>query len=185
VEINLGERDHLKPEFVKLNPQHTIPTLEDEGKVIWDSHAINAYLVTKYGKDDSLYPKDFYKRAVIDQRLHFDSGVTFSLVRQVVRPALLRGVKTIPQEIIDEINIAYDFLNKFLEGHNWVAGDNITIADFSLVASTTSLDVLVPINASKYSNVIAWIKRAQQLPYYTVNQKGVEDFRALMKSVLS
>lgn len=67
----------------QLNPQHTVPTLDDNGIVLWDSHAINVYLVTKYGKDDSLYPKDFFKRAIVDQRLHFDSGVAYTLLAAV------------------------------------------------------------------------------------------------------
>lgn len=54
-----------------------MPTLQDGDFVVWDSHAINAYLVGKYGKDDALYPKDLQKRAIIDQRLHFDSGILF------------------------------------------------------------------------------------------------------------
>ena len=38
-----------------------------------------AYLVNTYGKDDSLYPKNDYKRrAIIDHRLHFDSGILFA-----------------------------------------------------------------------------------------------------------
>jgi glutathione S-transferase len=41
------------------------------------SHAILGYLVNQYAKDDSLYPKEPKKRAVIDQRLHFDTGVFF------------------------------------------------------------------------------------------------------------
>jgi glutathione S-transferase len=32
------------------------------------------YLVQQYGNDDSLYPKDPTKRAVVDQRLYFDAG---------------------------------------------------------------------------------------------------------------
>lgn len=43
-----------------------------------------AYLVSKYGKNDQLYPKDFAARAVVDQRLHFETGVIFSLLRRIV-----------------------------------------------------------------------------------------------------
>ena len=67
----------------QLNPQHTIPTLDDNGAVIWDSHAICTYLVSKYGKDDSLYPKDLLVRAKVDQRLHFDTGILFARLRNL------------------------------------------------------------------------------------------------------
>lgn len=67
-----------------MNPQHTIPTLvDDDGFTIWDSHAIMIYLVSKYAKDDSLYPTDLKKRALIDQRLHFESGVVFAYLRRI------------------------------------------------------------------------------------------------------
>ncbi|XP_034127071.1 glutathione S-transferase D1-like isoform X2 [Drosophila guanche] len=56
--VDVMAREHLKPEFIKINPQHTIPTLVDNGFVLWESRAILIYLVEKYGKDDSLYPKD-------------------------------------------------------------------------------------------------------------------------------
>ena len=38
------------------------------------SRAICAYLVNQHGKDDSLYPKDPAKRAVVDRMLYFDMG---------------------------------------------------------------------------------------------------------------
>lgn len=58
----------------QLNPAHTVPTLVDNGFVLWESGAIMAYLVEKYAKDDSLYPKDIEKRAIIDQLLHFSTS---------------------------------------------------------------------------------------------------------------
>lgn len=79
--ISLMDGDHMKPEFLKINPQHTIPTLDDNGSIIWDSHAISTYLVEKYAKNDKLYPKDLVQRAQIDQRLHFDSGFLFARLR--------------------------------------------------------------------------------------------------------
>ncbi|XP_031639307.1 glutathione S-transferase 1-like, partial [Contarinia nasturtii] len=76
--IELLKSEHKSPEFIKLNPQHTIPLLDDNGVLITDSHAICGYLVGKYGKDDRLYPKDLVKRAQVDAHLHFDSGHLFA-----------------------------------------------------------------------------------------------------------
>ena len=35
------------------------------------------YLANKYGKDDSLYPKDAQTRAIVEQRLYFDMGTLY------------------------------------------------------------------------------------------------------------
>jgi hypothetical protein len=35
------------------------------------------YLVSKYAKDDALYPKDLQKRAIVDQRLHYSNDVFY------------------------------------------------------------------------------------------------------------
>lgn len=61
-----------------------MPILEDSGFVIWDSHAIIAYLVGKYGEDDSLYPRDVQKRAEIDQLLHYESSIVSIFVRKIL-----------------------------------------------------------------------------------------------------
>lgn len=73
---------------------------------------------------------------------------------------------------------AYEFVEAFLQGHNYLVGNQLTIADLNAVATVTSLHILVPINADKFPNVIAWIGRLQKLPYYNkVQDKGLEDFR--------
>ncbi len=41
------------------------------------SRVIAKYLVGKYGRDDSLYPNDFYKRLQVDKILDFDLGTVF------------------------------------------------------------------------------------------------------------
>lgn len=75
----------MTPEFLKLNPQHTIPTFVDGETVLWQSHAIMTYLVDKYGKPNHpLYPTDLAIRAKIQQHLYFESGVLFARFRKLV-----------------------------------------------------------------------------------------------------
>jgi len=64
-EVDLLAGEHRKEEFLKKNPQHTVPLLDDNGVLVWDSHAIVCYLVGKYAKSDELYPKDLVKRAQV------------------------------------------------------------------------------------------------------------------------
>lgn len=81
--VNLFAKEQLQESFVKINPQHTVPTLVDGDFVVWDSHVIGPYLVSTYGKDDSLYPKDPQKKAIVDQRLYFDCGTLYPRIRAI------------------------------------------------------------------------------------------------------
>ncbi|XP_033155476.1 glutathione S-transferase 1-1-like [Drosophila mauritiana] len=164
--VNLMEKEHLKPEFLKINPLHTVPALDDNGFYLSDSHAINSYLVSKYGRNDSLYPKDLKKRAIVDQRLHYDSSVVTSTGRAITFPLFWENKSEIPQARIDALEGVYKSLNLFLENGNYLAGDNLTIADFHVIASFTGFLVFLPVDATKYPDLAAWIKRIKELPYY-------------------
>ncbi|XP_060520843.1 uncharacterized protein LOC132698667 [Cylas formicarius] len=183
-EIDLIKGDHLKPEYQKINPQHTVPTLDDDGVILWDSHAIVAYLVGKYAKDDSLYPRDLAKRALIDARLHFDTGYAFAAIRTPVRAVLFHGqtggLTDLQKQAILEV---YDFLNKFLENRIWLVGNSVTIADISLLSTVTSLAAILPVDATQFSNVSKWLKGAEDLPFFNVNKPGLESFSAFVKQI--
>jgi glutathione S-transferase len=83
--LNLMNRDQLKPEFLKINPQHNVPTIVDDGFCLNESQAISAYLINRYGgqKGQHLYPEDAQQRAVIDQLLNFDASVLFVNMRNL------------------------------------------------------------------------------------------------------
>ncbi|XP_065073872.1 glutathione S-transferase 1-like [Ochlerotatus camptorhynchus] len=178
--INLIAGDHLKPDFVKMNPQHTIPLLvDDDGTIIYDSHAIIIYLVTKYGKDDALYPQDIVTRAKINSALHFDSGVLFARLRFYVEPILYYGSTETPQDKIDYLYKAYQLLNDTLVD-DYVVGNKLTLADLSCIASIASIHAIFPIDKTKYPKLAGWVERLEKLPYYkATNQEGSDILAAM------
>lgn len=164
-----------------MNPEHTVPTLVDNGIVIWDSHTICAYLVDKYAKDDSLYPKDLVKRARINQRLFFDAGSLFVRLRDVSVSVLFKGATEIPAEKTDPIYAAFELLEAFLATDPFLGGDHLTIADLSVAANVEPLAVLAPFNG-KYSKINEWLGRIKTtLPWYQeFNQKHIETYGKLV-----
>ncbi|XP_017041192.1 glutathione S-transferase D7-like [Drosophila ficusphila] len=170
--VNTMEGEQLKPEFVKLNPQHTIPTLVDDGFAIWESRAIAVYLVEKYGKDDSLFPKDPQKQAMVNQRLQFDLATLYESFGKYYYP-LFRTGKPGTEEDFKKIESAFELLNTFLEGHDYVAGDQLTVADISILA-TVSTFVIIGFDISKYPNVERWYANAQKVtPGWDENWSGL------------
>ncbi|RZC32295.1 GST N 3 domain containing protein [Asbolus verrucosus] len=183
VPINLAEQQHLTNAFLKLNPFHTVPTLEEDTFTIWDSHAINAYLVEKYGADDSLYPKDLAKRVVVDQRLHFDSGVLYARLKAILISIRQDGAKIVAKDKADSLIQGFTLLETLLEQNKFVAGDSLTIADFSIVSTVSSANVLVPLASNRFPQILEWLSRMQALPYYKKgNQDGLDIFASEIKS---
>ncbi|XP_047526704.1 glutathione S-transferase 1-like [Vanessa atalanta] len=184
IEVNLLAKDHLKPEYLKKNPMHTIPMLEDDDLIIHDSHAILTYLTEKYGKDDSLYPKDLKKRALVDQKLFFDTLLFFRM-RSVTYAALFEGVRKPTEKQIKDLHEAYSFLEAFLSNTKFVAGDNMTIADISILASVAAIRHIVPIDASKYPKTAAWFKFMESQSFYKkCGEKGSLGLGQVLKKAL-
>ncbi|XP_043066791.1 glutathione S-transferase 1-1-like [Drosophila bipectinata] len=164
--VNLQAGEQLKPEFLKLNPLHTVPVLDDDGFILYDSHAINSYLVGKFSKDDSLYPRDLQKRALVDQRLFYESGTVAPAGVEVMYTVLRQDNPEVPQAKIDALAEAYKNLNLFLKDSDFLAGDNLTIADFHVLAVLTGWVYFLEIEPSKYPRLAGWIQRMKRLPYY-------------------
>ncbi|XP_014102297.2 glutathione S-transferase 1 isoform X2 [Bactrocera oleae] len=185
--VNLLKGEHLTDDFIKMNPQHTIPTLIDaDGVVVYDSHAICGYLVDKYGENDKLYPKDIVKRAQVNARLHFDSGHLFARLRFLYEPILYYGSTDCSMDKIAYIQKTYEIMEEMLKDHPYVCGEDLTIADLCCVATITSVDEVAPIDEFKFPKLLAWLKRLSELPnYQKINQDGADELKKIFKEILA
>lgn len=181
-EVALGTETQT-PEYLKKNPQGTVPLLDDNGTYIWDSHAICSYLSDKYGKTDTLYPKDLVKRAAVNQRLFFDASVIYMSLWNVSVQFWRKGFTEVPKEKVDNIHEALRLTERFLEGKTYITGDTLTIADFCCAATVSSLPAVVDIDPKVYPNVTAWLDRLNQLPYFAeANNVGAAKYNGFMRS---
>ncbi|XP_001358017.2 glutathione S-transferase 1-1-like [Drosophila pseudoobscura] len=173
--INTRAGDQFKPEYLKLNPQHTIPTLDDNGFSLWESRAIMVYLVEKYGKDDKLFPKDVQKQALINQRLYFDMGTLHKSFADYYYPQIFQ--KQAPNaELYKKIESAFEIFNTLLEGQTYAAGD-YSVADIALLATVSTFDV-AGFDYKPYANVAKWYENAKEVtPGWVINWTGCLEFR--------
>ncbi|XP_023309103.2 glutathione S-transferase 1-1-like [Lucilia cuprina] len=178
--INLPAGEHLKPEFLKINPQHTIPTLVDGDFALWESRAVMVYLCEKYDKSQKLYPECPKIRAVINQRLYFDMGTLYKSFADYYYPQIMKKAPADP-EMLKKVESAFEFLNTFLEGNKFAAGNDVTVADIALLASVTNFDA-AKFDMSKYSNVAKWYEECKKVvPGYAENLEDCLSYKKFVK----
>lgn len=175
------------PEFLKMNPCHTIPTMDDNGLYLGESRAILGYLANKYGKDDSLYPKDPVRRAMVDNRLYFDMGL-WSKTFNFFSPVAFKGAKSLDEGAKEAVEEGLGHLETFLTtGGPWVAGDHMTIADFSLIATVSSIMAIGQFTTDKYPKIQEWMDRckAEMKDYDEFNGKPCEVFSQFIGGMIT
>ncbi|GAB6023112.1 Glutathione S-transferase [Chamberlinius hualienensis] len=182
-EINLMADEQKTPEFLKMNPAHCIPTLDDNGLYLWESRAIMAYFINQYGKDDKLYPKDPKKRALVDNLLQFDLGALYGSFAEYFYPPIFHKQPE-SAEAKAKVQERLSILDGILSKRQFVTGDSVTIADISIMCSLHT-PIGCGFDLSPYSNITSWRERCKKaLPFFDeVTSAGVESFTGFVKQL--
>ena len=149
------------PAFSAISPFNQIPVLEDDGLVIAESCAILIHLAEKSGR---LIPADEAGRLkVIQWCFAATATVQPALSMIAMVDAGFMGKDPATREFL--VGLATRWLaglERQLEGHDWITGDDFTIADITLA------DVLREIRETDlmdgYPNVKAFYARAFARP---------------------
>jgi glutathione S-transferase len=176
--LSFANKDTTKPEFIAINPRHTVPTITDDDVAVWESIVILEYLDERFGMDGParLYPGTESERAHI--RL---------LVRETEEYLITEGITPITLEYLFKEDAAPDpdrvaksrkvivdelaYFNDQLKG-KYLAGESPTAADFVLYPCLAYLqritfrkpqaalvELIPPMLAE-------WKKRIEALPYF-------------------
>jgi len=176
--------EHQTPEFLEMNPQHTIPVLKDgDDFTLSESRAIAVYLVEQFGKDGKLLPSnDPEKHAKVIQMLHFDATVFWPAVKALTFPYLLKQGPP-PQEVFDAVNEALKTVSSLVRGGFVGSKAHMTLADLAFMATYSSLRASKLVDHKSFWYVEAWFKRCKnQIPRYDhCNGKGAKDFGKVIR----
>ncbi|GAB6025133.1 Glutathione S-transferase [Chamberlinius hualienensis] len=158
--------EHKQVWFLSVNPIHTVPAMDDNGFTLWESRVIMAYLVQKYARDDSLYPKEIQQRSQVDKMLYFDIGVLYKGIIDYWNPQLFDG-KPASSQKANVLKQSLEYLDEFLKSGRYICGSTMTIADLSLLASVTALEAY-EYDYSSCVNIKRWVEQLKvELPYYS------------------
>ncbi|MBS0546851.1 MAG: glutathione S-transferase family protein [Proteobacteria bacterium] len=163
-------------ERAALWPFGKFPVLNDNGRTIAESSIIIEHLEMHHGGKVRLLPED--PKAALEVRFldrFFDNYVMTPMqkpVGEVLRKT--GGRKDIAmEEARRELDTAYGWLDKTLEGRTWAAGESFTMADCAAAPSLFYADWVHQIG-SAFPNVRAYRARLLKRPSFA---RAVEEAR--------
>ena len=168
--IDLGRGDQLTRQYVALNPNKKMPTLEDSGFVLWESNAILFYMAAKR-PDMGLWPSDLKDQAHVLRWLAWESAhwdaESWGMVAYEKASKAVLGLGPPDPAFIARGEQNFDrfaaVLNNSLRGKTWLIGEQLTIADFSIGAFVPSAERMeLPIG--KFTEILRWYKGLAALP---------------------
>jgi glutathione S-transferase len=155
------------PEYLKMNPTGLVPTIEDDGFKLWESHSIVRYLAAKHGAG-TLWPTDLKQRA--DAERWMDWAFTFQNAMRAVFWGLIRTPleKRDMQAIEEGRKRSTELLaipEAALAGKQFITGNAFTMGDIPLGCEVQRY-MRVPIERPAFPNVDAWFARLGERPAF-------------------
>ena len=156
------------PEYRKLNPNGLVPTIEDDGFVLWESHTIVRYLAAKHGAG-TLQPAEPRVRADADRWMdwthlfsrEFQRPVFWPMVRTPPEQRDMKAVEAACQKCAELLAIP----DRYLQGRPYLAGASFSMGDIPL-GCHVQLWFRLPIERPNRPGLEAWFARLLERPAY-------------------
>jgi len=145
-----------------LNPNALIPTIEDDGFVLWESNSILRYLAANHG-GEAFYPIDPQARASVERWM--DWGFTWA---DAIRPIFFQMIRTAPEArdmALIERSVARAaglsaILDDVLGRQEWLSGATFGIGDIPVAAYANTWFQL-PVERPTRPNLERWYAALQ------------------------
>ncbi len=151
------------PELLAVHPLGKSPVIEEDGLTVHESGAIVDYILRHHG-GGRLQPaagtSDF---EAYNQWLHYAEGsAMLPLMLRLYVGRLGEAGAPLKPRIDSELANHLGFVNRALEGRNWLVGDGLTGADIQMsFVGEAARDL-----RAQYPAMDAWVRRLQARPAY-------------------
>lgn len=170
VEERYWERD---PDFMRRNPAGKVPILKVGDKNMSESSAICEYLEEVY-PTPSLMPADvdgrYETRRLVswfDDKFHHE--VTANLLYERVNRKLSKSGYPVSANVkagAKAIRYHLDYMAWLLDRRRWLAGNEMTLADFTAAAHLSCLDYISDVDWNRYGVVKEWYAKIKSRPAF-------------------
>jgi len=151
-------------DYGAMNPNRKIPVLDDDGTIVWESHACVRYLAATYG-EGSLWPRDAGQRSVADRwmdwkltTIHPFMHICFwGLIRT---PEADRDMPAIEKAAAD-LGETWRLFDAHLQNSKFVLGNQLSLGDIPLGCAFYRYANL-PVTHPSLPAIEAWYARLQE-----------------------
>ena len=153
------------PDYMAKNPNSVVPTLEEDGFVLWESNAIVLYLASTHGAG-TLWPTDPRARALADrwmdwQQTSHNPSLTTVFWNLVRSPGAVSPTEF--DAACAKVERAMDILDEALAQSQWLGGDAFTMAECALAPGVHRY-LHLPMERKPRAHVKRWYEAILQRP---------------------
>ena len=157
-----------QPWYLKMNPNGIVPTIDDGGRIVWESNSAVRYLAARYAAG-SLWTNDPGARSEADRWMDWQlstisRGMTTIFWGLIRTPPEKRDMAAINEAVVDTGKL-WARLDAQLAERPYVAGSHFTMGDIPVgcfVYRWFALDIERP----ELKNLKAWHERLATRPAY-------------------
>ncbi len=168
--VDMRKREHKSPEYRAKNSLGQIPMLElDDGTCISETVAICRYFEETH-PETPMFGRTAVEKAQVDmwiRRIEFTVMMPVGMFWRHAHPftaALLNQFKDFGESNRETYNGAQKWLNRELEGREFLVGDSLTMADICLLSTVDFADWIgLPVQ-EEYEHLAAWRARMKARP---------------------
>jgi len=168
--VDLVKGEQKTPEYAALNPNMRMPTLKDGDYVLWESGPILQYLAGKK-PESQLFPADETGRLNVTRwqfwdACHWDPACAIYLFENVVKAVILKSGEPDQAALAKGAELfhrAAKVLDDQLKRAQYVAGDRLTLADFS-IGAPLHYAAMARLPLEPYAQITRWYGTVRALP---------------------